>query len=315
MTIGKELQAVIDAYYQSNFPVYSSCTPVALRACFNEAFKKRPKPPEINIAKIITKNILGPEKNSLTLKIYYPLQEDNLPALMYFHGGGFVIRDDMEVYDYTCRLVASKTRCVVIAVDYRLAPEDPFPAAPEDCYQATCWVASHALELGIDVERLAVWGESCGGNLATVVAQMARDRYGPKLCAQMIISSMLDVDFNRPSYQHYENGYILTKDTMQWFWKHYLAKEEDSANPYAVPIHAQDLNNLPPALVITTEYDVLRDEGEYYSKQLQQAGVATKYCCYSGLIHGFFDLYHKVPEAKAACDDVIQKMKSIFLVS
>lgn len=211
------------------------------------------------------------------------------------------------IYDGTCRLIAKHVGCVVIAVDYHLAPEYPFPAAPEDCYAATAWVANHSQQLDIDHAHLGVWGESCGGNLSTVIAMMARDKGSPDLVCQIIISPMLDLDFNRNSYQRCAEGYILTRDTMHWFWKQYLSQEIDKKNPYALPVQAKNLTHLPPALIVTTEYDVLKDEGEYYSQMLQQAGIQTIYCNYEGLTHGFFDLYYKIEKAKIDCHDIMRR--------
>lgn len=311
MPIAPDMQQLLRDYQQAQFPAYSSLTPQELRQRFNNAFKNKPTPPQTNMYKVEAIGVPSPH-GEIRLRAYYPADIKNLPALMYFHGGGFVIRDDMDIYDGTCRLIAKHVGCVVIAVDYRLAPEHPFPAAPEDCYAATVWVANHCQQLGIDQSRLGVWGESCGGNLSTVIAMMIRDRNGPDLVCQVIISPMLDVDFNRDTYQHYAEGYILTRDTMRWFWNHYLSKEVDKKNPYALPVQAENLMHLPPALVVTTEYDVLRDEGEYYSQMLQRANVQTIYCCYEGLIHGFFDLYYKIEKAKMACHDVMRRAKLLL---
>jgi len=254
----------------------------------------------------------GSDSNQLQCRVYYPnkVSEKGLPALMYFHGGGFVIRDDMDIYDNTCRRISSKAECVVIAVDFSLAPECPFPIALEDCYHATCWVSEHAKELRIDPNNLGVCGESCGGNLATVITMLARDRCGPKLCYQIIITAMLDYDFTTTSYK--ENGrgeYFLTEDSMKWFWGHYLSDKSDISNSYCVPLQAKDLTNLPPALVITVEFDPLRDEGEKYAEHLENAGINTKYICYPGLIHGFFDLCHISKRANQSCCEIIELIK------
>lgn len=313
MQLQNELQQVIKDYEQSGFPAYSSLTPIQLRKRFNDAFKSKPKPETIKMEKIETRDIEGPEGN-IKLRLYYPTKAKKLPALMYFHGGGFVIRDDMDTYDYTCRLMASRIGCIIIAVDYHLAPEHPFPAAPEDCYAAICWVAKNSKQLNINAHRFGVWGESCGGNLATVITMMARDRNGPKLACQIIVSPMLDIDFNRDSYKQYATGYILTQDTMRWFWGHYLVHERDKENEYALPVHAKNLNDLPPALIVTTEYDILKDDGEYYSQLLQRANTKVIYCCYPNLIHGFFDLYNKLRAAKMACDDIMEQTKLLLHV-
>lgn len=311
MALNPEIKKIITEYYQSGFPAYSSLTPSELRREFNARFKAKKKLSSISLAKIESINI-AVSNHTIKLRIYYPSFAQNMPALMYFHGGGFVIRDDMDIYDGTCRLIAQQMGCVVIAVDFRLAPEHPFPAAIEDCYDATYWVAAHSHQLSIDKNYLGVWGESCGGNLSTITATLARDRQGPNLKCQIIISPMLDINFNRISYLQYAEGYILTRDTMQWFWRHYLVNETDKINSYAIPVLTKDLSNLPPALVVTTECDVLKDEGEFYSQQLKQAAVNTIYCSYPSLIHGFFDLYNKAEIAKTACQDIFQKAKILM---
>ena len=175
MILSKEMQNIIDNYNSSGFPNYSSFSPKELRQAFNDVFHKKTKEKAITMAKVIETKILNEHHGSIKLRLYYPSLKKQLPALMYFHGGGFVIRDDMDIYDQTCRRMAKEVGCVVIAVDYRLAPEHPFPAAPEDCFLATAWVFNNSKDLNIDSSKIGVWGESCGGNLAAVVAMMARD--------------------------------------------------------------------------------------------------------------------------------------------
>ena len=299
MILDKDLEQYLATYKASNFPTYASLTPKQLRLKFNQAFLEKPAPPAIDLYKVETIKIDG-GNDELTLRIYHPNNRPSQPALMYFHGGGFVIRDNMDIYDYTCRLICSHTDCIVIAIDFRLAPEHPFPAAPTDCYCATQWVFKHADSLQINRSAIGVWGESCGGNLAAVIAQMARDQQTLPLCYQVIISPMLDTDFSRQSYRDFGKDYLLTKESMQWFWSQYLKEETDKQNPYAIPKLAKSLDNLPPALIVTTELDVLKDEGEEYANLLKNAGVNVTYHCYEKLIHGFFDLYNKVARAKKA---------------
>lgn len=314
MALDKEIKKFLDACNAANNPPYSSFSPVELRKQFNTQFfaKKQQKP--IKIASVEEHCIEG-RHGELKCRVYYPATKSAcfFPALMYFHGGGFVIRDNMDVYDQTCRMICAGANCVVIAVDFSLAPENPFPAAPEDCYTATCWVAQHAEKLHIDRHHFGVWGESCGGNLATVVAMMARDRDGPQLCCQIIITAMLDYYFNTASYLANGQGdYFLTEDSMRWFWDHYLSDKNDIRDPYCAPLQATDLKNLPPSLVVTVEYDPLRDEGKAYAERLQAAGITTKYLCYPGLIHGFFDLYHVSGQAQTACREIIDLSKTMI---
>jgi acetyl esterase len=173
---------------------------------------------------------------------------------VFFHGGGFVLCN-LDTHDGTCRSLANGARCVVVSVDYRLAPEHPYPAAPDDCYAATEWVAKNGTELGIDVSRLAIGGDSAGGNLTAVVALMARDRGGPSLRFQLMIYPVTDCAFDTPSYRENAEGYFLTTGMMRWFWEKYLADPAHGRQAYAAPLRAQSFANLPPGLCITAGYD------------------------------------------------------------
>jgi len=312
MALDPDIKKFLDKLHTQHNPSYSSLTPVELRKWHNENFAKKEKPKPIRVASVEEKTVSGPE-SPIKCRFYYPKGKGPFPALMYFHGGGFVFRDNMDVYDQTCRMICAGVNCVVVSVDFRLAPENPFPAAHEDCYAVTCWVAKHANELNINPNHFGVWGESCGGNLAAAIPLMARDRQGPMLSCQIIVTAMLDNNFKTQSY--IENGqgeYFLTEDSMRWFWNHYVSDPADLKNPYCVPCRATDLSNLPKALVIAVEYDPLRDEDKQYAEQLRAAGVETIYKCYSGLIHTFFDLYNISKKANEACKDVIRITKDII---
>lgn len=230
----------------------------------------------------------------IPVRIYTPAGAGPFPLLMYFHGGGFVL-GGLDSHDLTCRNVVRASGYKVISVDYRLAPEHAFPAAPEDCYAATQWAAAHAAELNVDAARIAVGGDSAGGNLAAVVALMARDRGGPKLEKQLLVYPVIDFFSHAQStpyasYRSNAEGYMLTSQAMEDFWALYLANLDDAANPYASPIRAADLSGLPPALVITAEYDPLRDEGAAYAQRLQAAGVPVTLRHFDDMIHGFWGL-------------------------
>ena len=223
-------------------------------------------------------------------RVYQPAQQGAraAPVAMMFHGGGWVI-GDLTTADSQCRELCKGAGAVVISVDYRLAPEHRFPAAAEDCYAATAWAAEHAARYGGDAARLAVVGDSAGGNLAAAVALMARDRGGPAIAFQLLVYPVTDgVHFDTPSYRDNGEGYLLTADAMRWFWDRYAPNEKDRRDPYASPLLAADHSGLPPALAMTAEFDPLRDEGEAYAKALAAAGVRTEYVCWKGLIHGFF---------------------------
>jgi len=209
-----------------------------------------------------------------------------LPALVFFHGGGWVI-GDLETHDVVCRQVTAEAGVSVIAVDYRVAPEHKFPAAVDDAWAATRWIVAHAGELGIDAARIAVGGDSAGGNLAAVVALLARDAGAPRIGLQILTYPVTDLVSESQSYTDLADGYMLTRDSMRWFRAQYLAKEADAADWRVSPLRAPSLAGLPPALVITAGYDPLRDEGEAYARRLREAGVSVDAVCFGGMIHGF----------------------------
>ncbi len=263
-----------------------------------------------NVAKVENRNIPGPA-GEIPVRIYTPEGQAPFPALLMFHGGGWVI-GELDVIDVPCRALANRAGCVVVSVDYRLAPEHRFPAAAEDSYAATKWVADNASELGIDADRIAVGGDSAGGNLAAVVAQMARDKGGPKLVYQVLIYPVIDAAMNTASYEENADGYLLTKEGMKWFYKHYTNDEVDPKDPRLSPIHAESFDNLPPAMVITGEFDPLRDEGKAYAEKLKAAGVAVEHNHYDGMIHGFFWLGGVMSQCPQAIDQISAALKGAF---
>ncbi len=211
------------------------------------------------------------------------------PALVFFHGGGWVI-GDLESHDQACRALANATPCIVVAVDYRLAPEHKFPAAVEDAVAATRWIAANAASLGVDANRLAVGGDSAGGNLATVVCLDARDRGSPKLALQVLIYPCTDMVLERPSHHRHALQLPLTRACMQWFVRHYLRDATDEADWRASPLKAQSLAELPPALVVTAGFDPLSDDGEAYAQAMSKAGVPVTLERFDGQIHGFLTM-------------------------
>jgi acetyl esterase len=235
-------------------------------------------------------------------RIYTPSGTGPFPVLVYFHGGGWVI-GNLEAYDATCRALTNAAGCMVVAMEYRLAPEHKFPAAPEDCYAATQWVATNAAAIGGDPARIAIGGDSAGGNLTAVVAHMVRDRGGPTLRYQLLVYPVTDYHFDTASYRENAEGYLLTKDAMVWFWNHYLRSAADGNSPLASPLRAGNLRGLPPAMVLTAEFDPLRDEGEAYAARLQEAGVPVTLRHYEGMIHGFFSLGAVFAQGQQAITD------------
>jgi acetyl esterase len=259
------------------------------------------------VARVEDRRIPGPA-GQIPVRIYTPQAPGPLPIVVYYHGGGWVI-GTFDTHDAVCRHLAKQAAAVVVAVDYRLAPEHKFPAAPEDCYAATCWVASNAAALGADAGRLAVGGDSAGGNLAAVVSLMARDRGRPSIAFQLLVYPVTDHSYDTPSYRENADGYLLTKDAMAWFWNHYLREAADGANPYASPLRAASLAGLPRAMVITAEYDPLRDEGEAYARRLREDGVDVRLKRYDGIIHGFFMLTGVFDEAIEAISEAAAEIR------
>jgi acetyl esterase len=263
------------------------------------------------MAAVTDRTFPGPA-GEVPVRVYVPTTEPGpRPVLVYFHGGGWVI-GDLESHDATVRALAAASGLTVVAVDYRLAPEHPFPAAIDDCLAAVCWVAepSTAAELDVDPARLAVGGDSAGGNLAAVAAQQLRDT-GPTLRFQVLVYPATEMHFTHPSIEENADGYFLTKADMAWFRGHYCAGE-DWNDPRMSPLLATDeaVRGVAPALVITAEFDPLRDEGEAYAAKLQAAGVDAKATRYDSVIHGFFSMGDLVPEGKAAIDEAAEALRA-----
>jgi acetyl esterase len=223
-------------------------------------------------------------------------------CLVYFHGGGWVL-GDLDSHDVVCRRIAKASGVAVISVDYRMGPEHKFPAAVDDAIASTGWIAAHAARLGIDARRIAVGGDSAGGNLATVTAIDARDSHGPEIAAQILIYPATDFSMTQESHRLFSEGYFLTRPLMTYFQNHYLT-EADKADWRASPILMQDLSRLPPALIITAGFDPLRDEGEDYARRLIEAGVFTAVKRYPGEIHGFITMGRLIPQAAEAVADI-----------
>ncbi len=264
------------------------------------------------VARVDDRTIPGPE-SEIPVRIYWPAGANGSsasPGVVFFHGGGWVICD-LDTHDGQCRNLANAVDAVVVSVDYRLAPEHKVPAAAEDCFAATQWVAEHAAELGIDPTRLAIAGDSAGGNLTAVVSLMARDHGGPPLAFQALVYPVTDCNAARNEYaSKVENGvgYFLTTASMEWYRDQYLRNEADGDDPYVSPMLASSLAGLPPAFVVTAEYDPLRDEGEAYAKKLEAAGVPTGLYRAPGMFHGFFGMDAVLEGAKLAQAQVFDAM-------
>lgn len=267
----------------------------------------------ISIGKIDNTTAPGPA-GPIPVRIYTPVASGGtaLPALVYFHGGGFVI-GDLETHDALCRTLANESGAKVVAVDYRLAPEHKYPAAADDCYAATKWVESNAAALGVDPNRIAVGGDSAGGNLAAVVCQQAKQKGNPHLVFQLLIYPVTQYRANTESMKSFAEGYFLERRTMDWFFDQYTdAATVNPNDPRLSPLAASDLAGLPRAYVVTAGFDPLRDEGKAYADKLNRAGVAAVYVDYPSMIHGFFNMSAVLPQARQAIADASAALRKAF---
>jgi acetyl esterase len=266
-----------------------------------------------DVARVRDLGIEGPGGN-VPVRIYEPGDTGTgpRPAVVYFHGGGWVV-GSLDSHDPLCRALANAAGAVVVSVDYRLAPEHAFPAAAEDAYAATAWVTARAAELGVDPERVTVAGDSAGGNLAAAVSLVARDRGGPDIAYQLPIYPVIDHTLDYDSYP--ENAeWGPSSEAMGWFWEQYLARDVDAYNPYAAPLWARSLADLPPATVVTAGFDTLRDEGVAYAERLESAGVETTLRHYERMTHGFMSILGEpdLSRAREAVDDVAGDLADAF---
>lgn len=242
---------------------------------------------------------------------YRPEGGGSLPVLVYYFGGGWSL-GTLDTSDGVCRMLANAAGCITIAVGYRLAPEHKFPAAVQDCYAGAAWAAAHADDLGADTTRLAIAGDSSGGNLAAAVALLARDRGGPAIAHQLLVYPNTDCRAQTPSMREMNDEYFFNPASVRWYWGMYLAAPEDGADPLASPLRAGDLSGLPAATVITAEYDPLRDEAEAYAARLQAAGVPAEVIRYDGMMHGFFTMTGVLDTAREAVLTAAGRLRAAF---
>lgn len=304
MPLDPQVRAMLDQLAALGQPPVSELTPDEARPAMGRiALGRLPEPPVPSE----DRRIEGPG-GELPVRIYRPVSAMPLPVVVYLHGGGWVI-GSVDTHDSICQQLASQVPALVVSVDYRLAPEHPYPAAIEDAVAATRWVHGHANEFGGDPGRMAVAGDSAGGNLAALVALALRDAGGPALRFQLLVYPAVDLTCSFPSHIENAEGYLLTADSIRWFLGHYIA-EADAKTPAASPFFVDDLSNLPPALVITAEFDPLRDEGEAYAARLAEAGVPASATRYDGMIHAFFGMDALLPQAAQAMEQAAGALRA-----
>ena len=311
MAIDPQMRSVIERINSSGSPPFYTVGATEARRLYKEAraFLSPPVPEVGAVRDLAASGPAGP----IALRLYRGLgtvADASLPLLVYFHGGGWTI-GDLDTHDNVCRTLANNARCAVIAVDYRMGPEHKFPAAVDDCIAATRWVAGQAAALGVDAERIAVGGDSAGGNLATVVAITLRDADGPPLVFQALVYPATDQRMDTASHARLGDGYLLTRNNMLWFRDNYLAPA-DYDDWRASPIRAADLARLPPAHIITAGFDPLLDEGRAYSDRLVAAGVPVLYECFEGMAHGFLTMGGAVAAANHALYRLGQSLVQAF---
>ena len=312
MPVDPQIAAILELLASSGAPSLASGSPEQARAAFRfTTVDMRDPATLVDVASIENQQIPGPG-GSIPVRIYRPAADGAVPTIVFFHGGGFVI-GDLDTHDDHGRLLCRDVNAVVVSIDYRLAPEHKFPAGFEDCYAATRWAADNIAVLGGDATRLAVAGDSAGGNLAAAVALAAREQ-GPALAAQLLIYPGVDFSDDGTHASRIENaeGYFLTADDMVWFREHYIT-DEHVQDPRASVLHAEDLSGVAPAVIGVGEFDPLRDEGEAYAKKLSGAGVEVLLHRFDGMVHGFYGmgpLSTKAAEAVAALNADFKRLLS-----
>lgn len=307
-----QAKALIDLVVEKGIPPIHTTPPEQARIFYAERrFFSQPDAPEV--AQALDIQAPGPA-GTLTLRSYRPLgsaSQEVLPAIVYYHGGGHVI-GDLETHDVLCRTLSNLAGCAVFAVNYRLAPEHIFPAAADDCVGATKWVHTNAAQLNIDPSRIAIGGDSAGGQLAAVVALSLKQSGDFKPVLQLLIYPVTDASCERESMRTNGQGYLLTRDSMDYFYGHYMPETWMRRDWRASPMLATDHSGLPPALVLTAGYDPLRDEGRAYADKLSAAGVPTQYICFERQIHGFMPLGRVLDEANTAVKLCAQVLRDYF---
>jgi acetyl esterase len=311
MPLDPQIETILGLARQANLPEVWQLTPDQGREQYLARVNKLKFSEPIFHS--VDRRIRGPASD-VAVRIYTPRElktGDRLPILMWFHGGGFVI-GSLDTHDSVCRMLANQADCVVVAVDYRLAPESKFPAAVEDCEAALKWVALHAVEFGGDPACIAVGGDSAGANLATVISILARNAAHPKVVFQLLVYPCVAPEPETASHHKFKEGYILSRNSITWFYRQYLRSGKEVNDFRFAPLMLDDLSGLPPALIIVAGYDPLRDEGVEYARKLIEAGNRVRLSNYEGMVHGFYLMGGAVDAARRAVAESAQAVREAF---
>jgi acetyl esterase len=312
MALDPQVEFVLGLVEKADLPEFWELSPEQARELFEATVPKLDAAPQ-DVFRWEQQNIPGPN-GEIPVRTYVPREpgeEEWLPILVFFHGGGFVI-GGLDSYDSLCRNIANRADCIVVSVDYRLAPEHKFPAAPEDCYAALCWVAENAFDLDGDPDRIALAGDSAGGNLTAVTALRARDEGGPALVLHMPLYPVIGPEPETGSHHEFAEGYLLTRRNLLWFYDHYFRSDADKQDVRFSPLVAKDLSGMPPALVVVAGFDPLRDEGMAYAEALRAAGNQVTLTNYEGMIHGFLSMSDVLDQANVCLDECAAALKAAF---
>lgn len=309
MSIDPQAQRLLDLAAQGRRPQYETLTPVEARAQYDAASAGVQGDPPVPFE---TREIEIPGPGgALPARVYRATDDAALPLLVFFHGGGYVF-GSLNSHDAACRHLCVEAECIVVSIDYRLAPEHRFPAAVDDAWAATRWISDHAAALGGDPTRLAVGGDSAGGNLAAVVCQLAKAEGAPGIVFQLLIYPGTDLSLSLPSHKKFGEGYLLTSNLIDWFMDHYFAPGSDRTDPRASPLFAEDCAGLPPALILSAGYDPLQDEDRAYVEKLGAAGVPVLYSHYEGMLHGFITMPGFLDKAREALNECAGALRTAF---
>lgn len=310
MTLDPQAQAVLKKMDESGAALMHDVSPPDARLMYDKASEIfGGTPPEPLAIEAIS--IPGPSDKEMEAWLYRPNKNKNLPVLLYFHGGGYTI-GSLASHDCVCRALCVESQCIVISLDYRLAPEHKYPAALNDAWAATQWLAANGATLGADPERIAVGGDSAGGNLAAVVSLLARDAGSPNIIFQLLIYPGTEMSCSFASHETFGSGYRLTKELIAWFYEHYFCPTDDILHWHASPLNANDFSGLPAAFVLSAGFDPLQDEDKAYADKLAEAGVPVIYSHYEGMIHGFITMPGVIDKAAEALTECAKQLKQAF---